>query len=140
MYSRSYFNTSSEISVPDNYDGTAFSDDNLQEEIKTPKIESAKNEIKFSPKSDNEECNSSYQGAEYNECSARERRSENSRFGLDFKGIFGSLFSGEGFSSFLPNKFGVEEILIIGIALFLLFSPEKDIECAFLLLALIFIK
>lgn len=140
MYSRSYFTGGSEISLPENYDGTAFSEDSIQDEIRIPKIESAKNEIKFSPKTEEKECDTSFQPPEYDECMTKEKGTRGGIFGIDFKGILGSVFSGDGFSSILPKDFGIEEIIIIGIALFLLFSPERDIECSLMLLALIFIK
>ena len=139
MYSRSYFQGDSEISVPDNYDGTAFFENAVQSEAKAPKIEPIKVEKKFSPK--DAECECECVG-ENNACNddSTERNARGGIFGLDFKGTFGSLFSGTRLGSFIPKDFGIEEILIIGIALFLLFSPEHDIECALLLLALIFIK
>lgn len=140
MYSQSYFPQGAEISLPENYDGTAFSEDNAQSEVKIPKIESVKNEIKFSPTGDGDECQSASCEGEYEECIAKDKSKGAGLFGIDFKRSFGSLFSGGGFSSLLPKDFGVEEVLIIGIALFLLFSPEHDIECALLLFALIFIK
>ena len=139
MYSQSYFPQGKEISLPDNYDGTAFSDDNFQNE-RTPKIEARQNEIKFSPKDEECESPSDALEAENEECIARTKESRGGLFGIDLKGMFSSLFGGNRFSSIVPKDFGTEEILIIGIALFLLFSSERDIECALLLLALIFIK
>ena len=140
MYSRNYFTGGADITLPENYDGTAFSDvSSGDEEVKAPKIEAVKNEVKFSPKSDTNtrECTEPDEVCE--ECGTKEK-SERGLFGMKFGGSLSSLFSGARPFSFLPNEFGVEEILIIGIALFLLFSPEHDIECALLILALIFIK
>jgi len=134
MYSRSYY-PDTDISVPENYDGTAFSDDFMTSEPKTPKIEPVKNEVKFSPKEP--ECVSE----ESEDCfSPKKEKEHGSLFGIDFGGIFGGLFRGGKLSSIIPKDFGTEELLIIGIALFLLFSPDRDIECALLILALIFIK
>lgn len=133
MYSRSYY-TDTDISVPENYDGTAFTSD-LPEQAPA-KIDSVKSELKFSP---NDNIPKSEDESE--ECLSH-GNTERSRglFGFDFSGLFGGLFSGGGVSHLLPKEFGFEEILIIGIALFLLFSPSKDIECSLLLLTLIFIK
>ncbi|MBR2930687.1 MAG: hypothetical protein IKC32_05610 [Clostridia bacterium] len=60
-------------------------------------------------------------------------------------GFLGSLFSsGIGAFKGLPllknMKFGIEELLIGGTALFLLFSKEGDKECALMLLLLLFIS
>ena len=139
MYSRSYFQGDSEISVPDNYDGTVFFENTAQQEAKTPKIEPIKVEKKVSPKSDECECECDPEPHDCRE-NPHECTDRGGIFGFDFKGAFGSLFSGTRLGAFIPKDFGIEEILIIGIALFLLFSPERDIECALLLLALIFIK
>ena len=140
MYSQSYFPNGRDISLPDNYDGTAFSENTPQSEARVQKIESVKNEIKFSPQSDEGEYTCECENEKYEECLSKSESERGGFLGIDFKGIFGSLFSGSKLSSFIPKDFGIEEILIIGIALFLLFSPERDIECALLLLALFFIK
>ena len=138
MYSRSYFQGDADISVPDNYDGTAFLSEVIQSDAKAPRIEPIKSEIKFSPK--DEACES--ECAETRECDEcpMDKGSGGGFLGIDLKRTFGSIFSGTRLASFLPKDFGFEEILIIGIALFLLFSPERDIECALLILALVFIK
>ena len=138
MYARSYFQGDADISVPDNYDGTAFLSEVIQSDAKAPRIEPIKSEIKFSPKDEarESECERS---CEREECK-REKVSEGGFLGIDLKKTIGSLFSGTRLASFLPKDIGFEEILIIGIALFLLFSPERDIECALLLLALVFIR
>ena len=56
--------------------------------------------------------------------------------------VFRSLFS-KGFDlkamPFLKKGFGTEEILIIGIAAFLLFSKDGDKECAIILLLSLFL-
>lgn len=138
MYSRSYFQGDADISVPDNYDGTAFLSEAIQSDAKAPRIETIKSEVKFSPK--DEACACEPEEA----CDSEECRAEADQrpkgLGIDIKRTFSSIFSGTGLGSVLPKDFGFEEILIIGIALFLLFSPERDIECALLLLALVFIR
>ncbi len=132
MYSRSYY-TDTDISVPENYDGTVFTQDAPEE--KTARIEPVKSEIKFSPadksceENETEECF----------CEAAEQKPK-SFFGIDLSGILGGLFGQKARSSSLLQNIGTEEIIIIGLALFLLFSPSKDIECSLLLFALIFIK
>lgn len=140
MYSQSYFSADRDITPPENYDGTAFADAIMQLDAKPPKIESVKNEMKFSPKNDDYCFEASTAATEKHEPVTNEKQERRGFWGLDLKGFFGSLFSDKSTESFLPKNFGAEEILIIGIALFLLFSPERDIECALLILALIFIR
>lgn len=138
MYARSYFQGDADISVPENYDGTVFLNEVMQAEAKPPRIEPIKSETKFSPK-DESTARDPGTNPECEECSAKPQ-ARGGIFGVDLKGIFSSVFSTSRLGSFLPKDFGFEEILIIGIALFLLFSPERDIECALLLLALVFIR
>ena len=138
MYSRSYFQGDADISVPENYDGTAFFSEAIQTEAKAPRIEPIKSDLKFSPKDEKTSC-------ECDEVCARDehyegRKKDDGDCRTDLKGLFGSALSGTRLASFLPKDFGFEEILIIGLALFLLFSPERDIECALLLLGLVFIR
>ena len=138
MYSRSYFQGDADISVPDHYDGTAFLNEAIQAEARAPRIEPIKSEMKFSPKDESASCECD-QARELDEC--REDCNERTGpFKTDLRGLFGSMLSGTRLATFLPKDFGVEDILIIAIALFLLFSPERDIECALLLLALVFIR
>ena len=65
MYSQSFFNAGRDISPPENYDGTAFSEIPNQSEAKPQKIESVKNEIKFSPKSDELDCECAHCNEKY---------------------------------------------------------------------------
>ena len=130
MYARSYYGE--DVSIPENYDGTAFSEQPSESEARTPRIEPVKSEMKFSPKEP--------EPHEKNECHEECEAKPSGLFGMDFQGILGGFFSGKRISRYFPKDFGTEEILIIGIALFLIFSPSRDIECALLLLALVFIK
>jgi hypothetical protein len=56
-----------------------------------------------------------------------------------FKSILGKGFDLKKFS-IIKNGFGTEEILILGIAAFLLFSKGGDKECAIILLLSIFLS
>jgi hypothetical protein len=58
--------------------------------------------------------------------------------GLPLKGLFSGV-SGFNLGRLGLNKIGTEEILIIGLALFLFLSREGDKECAILLILLLFI-
>ena len=110
MYSRSYEATD-DFHVPDGYSGTAISGD-----IHTECAECETHE----------------------ECSAEKGREGGvfSRILPTFKSIFPFAEGG----LLRDFKIGKEEILIIATAAFLLFSEEKDPECAILLLLLLFIN
>ena len=56
-----------------------------------------------------------------------------------FKSLFGKAFDLKNFSPF-KKGFGTEEILILGIAAFLLFSKGGDKECAIILLLSLFLS
>ena len=51
-----------------------------------------------------------------------------------------SIFTGMDFGKLSFPKIGTEEILIIGLAIFLFLSRDGDKECAVLLLLLLFIR
>ena len=128
MYTRSYFQDDEKISIPENYDGNAFREDS---EAKMNESEKQRNAFTQVNNESSEECF-------FNE------RKDNG--GLGFIQSFlhrlqpSSVF--EKFDFFRGGRFdfGSEEILIFGIALFLFFSEGKDIECALMLLLLLFIK
>ena len=96
--------------IPESYGGTAL----REEECYAPESESVADE--------------------HEECGAMPR--ESTRL-PDFLSGFGGFFDGLGLH--MPKKIGMEEILIGAIALFLIFSDEKDIVLGALLLLLIFI-
>ena len=143
MYTRSYFPDENKITVPENYDGNAFSEDSQREEAPriTPRAAIAQ-ETKISPR---DEAVFIPTSADEVEDEKPAQKSENEGGGflssvfkkLPFSGLFpakmGGIFKDGGF------RIGSEEILIIAVALFLFFSKEGDRECAFMLLALLFI-
>ena len=109
MYSRSYSDGQS-LSLPDSYVGTAF---DRQEPAKEEPIHNEQVE----------------------QVSAKPREP------AEPAGLFGGIldkipFLGGKLSSL---HIGTEELLIAGVALFLLFSKGGDRECALILLALLFI-
>ncbi len=127
MYSRSYYQTEGQSpSPPENYDGTAFSEQSERppelpyeaaDFIPEPKAEAVSSEP--------ESLTASAKG-----------------FSLPFlsgSGGFsiGGLFGKEGG---LLSNIGVEEILILAVAAYLIFSGSGDIECAIMLLLLLFIS
>lgn len=114
MYSRSYGNQSPAMGVPNDYGGTA-----LLEDVHT---EPAEEPTTAADNADTVEVGASPEhGSGISSWLSRLTR--------------GNLLGG---SSFLEH-FGTEEILIIAAALVLLLSPERDIECALMLLVLLFI-
>ena len=132
MYARGY-EDKPEIKLPDGYDGTAFceQDERCDTVFKKPEIKEA--EVKFS--------GFSGETAGDDVFLKNERKEKPKLPKLDFSS-FSSAFLGKGFSfkSLIPEKIDIEDILIIGLALFLLFSKSRDIECSVMLLLLFFIR
>lgn len=132
MYSRSYYPEGEEIKIPENYDGNAFREKEIKEEEK-PSVESRENaeEILRAP----------WDVPEKTEEVMGRANTEKRGFGgifdkLPINSLTGVLpfFKGGKFS------LGHEEILILAIAAFLLFSHGGDKECAIMLLLLLWIK
>lgn len=115
MYSRNYYPEEQEhVTLPDNYDGTAFSDHAVDQ--------SAKSEAKpqFTE--------------EHHDDTVLASIGKSSLFsGLFGKGAF------LGIEGLKMPKIGTEEILIIATAAFLFFSKNGDRESALILLLLLFI-
>ena len=116
MYTRS-FNDNDTLMIPDGYGGSALSRPEPQGEDQVA-----------------EGAESGYEEAEETSSSPK---------GLFNGGRFGSIFGG--FSDILSRwglripKIGIEELIIIAVAAFLLFSPEGDRECSIMLLLLLFV-
>lgn len=138
MYTRPYFQSNSDFSVPQKYDGNALKDEASNESVED-ELTSAENE------ETNEELRApwdekSIEKSEYTQAASAT---------IDTKrGILGGIMKSLPFSA-LPFKFnfggndgfklGYEEILIAAVALFLIFSKSGDKECGIALLTLIFI-
>lgn len=134
MYSRSYKDDATAPVIPENYDGNAFR--RLEEEPPAPRpIIPTVGEAKYSPRED-------FPKIEEAESDKGENATESA-----FASFFGKAFG----KSIIPKrvtellhiesfKLGVEELIIIGVALFLLFSKEGDRECAISLLFLLFVN
>jgi len=127
MYTRSYFRDENALAVPENYDGNALRDD----------VESTKAELiseKDLPESKIDKDEESIEAATVPKLG-------NSFLGGIFKKIpIPSFLSGLDIFKNGTFELGSEEILIIGIALFLLFSRGGDKECAIMLLLLLLVK
>ena len=137
MYSRGLGGDGKERAIPEKYDGTALLDPIAVGEgaacAAAPKfIDSQKKEIKFSPPE---------ASPEEHECDDQPAGEENDDGVLSFaplKWVRGLLPEKSSLSGVLP-KIELEELIIIGLALFLFFSKNGDKECALILLSLIFI-
>ncbi len=119
MYTRVYSPEDAALNVPENYDGNAF-----RESISDVKEPSA--EPVFVPKQENS-------------IHTEKKDDDGILAGLFKKLPLQNVFGGLGIKSLSSFKFGSEEILIVGIALFLFFSKSGDNELAFMLLLLLFI-
>ncbi len=134
MYTRSYYDNEGvahPLSV--GYDGTALCD-----EPPAPKVSVAHTEVgaqkaqtKLSPKETERPV--------IEECSCTDDSNDKRGEG-GFFGQIRSIFSGFLPSRILPEKFGLEELLILGLAIYLFFSSSHDREFSLMLLALIFIS
>ena len=137
MYTRSYFPEEDSISIPKNYDGNAFGDT-----VDTVGIPTSVAEItKISPR-DKIAIEDSIEGEpEREEAPPLTDQAEKST--PVFKGFQIGNFLPAGLKSLLSFDslhIGTEEILIIAIALFLLFSKGGDKECSIILLLLLLIN
>ena len=129
MYTRSYFTDDKTVDIPENYDGTAFGGGITDT--------SEGDAEKRGSLSDEER-------TEGEKAAPTGNRIGISQFfeKLPLKSIFpikdlGSYFTGH---KLIPEKIGMEEALILAIALYLFFSKDGDKECAIMLLLLIFIN
>ena len=132
MYTRSYYPEEERLTVPENYDGTALRESILGESY-TPPTEQTREEKK--------ELRAPWDIPHTEESiptSAEEKKSIAS--GLFEKFPIGKLLGTKDFFRGSINKIGTEEILLVGIALFLLFSKNGDKECAIMLLLLLFVN
>ena len=137
MYTRSYFPEEDSISIPKNYDGNAFGDTSDTVGIPTSVAEitkiSPRDRIAIEDSIENEP------EAEEIQVSSRSIEKEASAF----KGFQLGKFLPDGLKSLLnfdSFHIGTEEILIIALALFLLFSKGGDKECSIILLLLLLIN
>ena len=124
MYSRSYNDDRGmsfdprQTSVPPGYDGTALKDESACEEV------FQKNAPTDASLGDEEPCDKAL-------------HNEGSRSPLS--GLFGLRITDLRLSSLLSG-IGTEELLLIGLSLFLFFSKNRDRECALMIAALLFIR
>ena len=119
MYTRSYFGESQDrLNIPQGYDGTAFVE---------------------------KEEDGAYESDEATTIRQAEERSEEAFAPISSGGIplLSGLFGNGGIFPKINLKIpqiGVEEILILATAAFLIFSKSGDLECAIILLLLLLIN
>ena len=131
MYTRNYCQDSEErIVVPENYDGNTFRTQ--------PNTESA-TYYHIANQTQDPEFNIS-ETPDTKEAMSKSAKSDNSFLSSLKHFIPEGLFTGRGFLRNGLSQIGTEEILIIGIALFLFFSKDCDKECALMLIFLLFVK
>ena len=130
MYTRSFYPEGREdLTIPKNYDGTALSH---------PNTETASTYRENDEKAAHE----NFFKEDFDEPCANIFSSEKNDSGGFLSGLFsklqiknlGGIFKG----GEKELKIGTEELIIIGISLFLLFSKSGDKECGVLLLLLLF--
>ena len=135
MYARSYYPESEKMSVPENYDGNAFG--HIDSKDGAP-------EERHSEKSSYEPVSFLSENPTLHEDRAEpvlKKHASEGGFGSIFKRLpFSNIFGGVDFFRDGFKSIGTEEILLIGVAIFLLLSKNGDKECAVMLLALLFIK
>ena len=130
MYTRSYYDSDGAIhNLPSQgYDGTALQDTPPTEQTQASSVikEESRRETKISPKND-------LHAQDVEEVSAKPS-------GFRIGDYFKWLIKRDIFPFSLPRKLDFEDLLILGIAAYLLLSKSGDKECAILLGLLIFIK
>ncbi len=117
MYSRDFDDKERTLSIPDSYGGTMLTESIERQEC----IDGAPEE-----KDDSEIA------------SAEEKKSRG--FSLfDKLQLKGFQLTKESLLSKIKN-IGLEEILIVAVAIYLIFSEDSDLECALILIALLFVS
>lgn len=140
MYSRSYKQDGDGISIPESYSGVVFREPEVPEIPEDAPRSLAKSaDIRFTAP----------EPPDPNLTASAEVESEESEETVAAGGFFSSvmdklpiksIFSGFDIGKLGLSRIGSEEILIIGLALFLFLSREGDKECAVLLLLLLLIR
>lgn len=140
MYSRSYKQDGESISIPESYGGVAFREPEVEPvPDDAPRSLAKSADIRFT----------SPEPPDPNLTSSLEAEPAKSEETVATGGFFSSimdkmpiknLFSGIDIGKLGLSRIGSEEILIIGLALFLFFSRDGDKECAVLLLLLLLIR
>ncbi len=137
MYSRNYYNQRKEIILPDKYDGTALSD---KEEEST--YTESKEETSSSDSRENKETPSGLFDFGKGGTMIEQNKEKPDKNG-DFSALFSALplkgiLGGFGLDKIKMPSFDAEDLLVLGIALYFLFSKSGDKLIAIMLLILLF--
>ena len=139
MYTRNYYSEDEKIRVPENYDGNAFTE--AKETADAPEVQkSVKTDTESPPLRAPWDVPSEERKEVAEEVMAKPRENVGAFFDFMSKLPFKSVFKKDNFLRNTLSDFGTEELLIIGLATFLLLSKNGDKECAFILLFLLFVK
>ena len=131
MYAQQYEKEKTKINVPNNYSGNA-----LFESIDIKEENERTDESVFPNESHNREHSQDFSDSE-----VLARPKEKSAISSLLKNLpFGNMFGGVDLFKGGKIKFGSEEIIIIAIALFLIFTAGADKELGLMLLLLLFIS
>ncbi len=140
MYTRSYQKgEADEIRIPENYNGTAFMDDDDAVKFKTPEPSQPSPK---QPEDDQPVFAQNKNPWEDTSAPTEEKKEEES---VDVMGVLKKFPVPNLIQKYIPSlnifdSFGTEELIILAVALFVLFSGTKDKECAIILFLLLFIK
>ncbi len=130
MYTRSYYdNDGVAYTLSGSYDGTALRDE--PPPVHNPRIRdegAIPREITKCSPCENESCEDTQ---ECSECGGRD-----TGFLGGIRGWLDNILP----VKFIPDKFGIEELLILGLAAYLFFTKSGDKEFAIMLAVLIFIS
>lgn len=135
MYTRAYYPEEEKITIPENYDGTALREQPETDEAKEP----TETETPLRPSWDIPK-EIEMKDDESDAVMSRPKESDGFFSGLRKKLPLSNIFGGLDIFRDGSLKLGSEEILLIGVALFLFFTKGGDKECAIMLLLLLFIK
>ena len=126
LYTRTFQKSEAEkMNIPQNYDGIAFS----EPEFPPPLLGEVSNETPPSAETTDRASVPTV---------SDKGKTDGSFLGGLFKNI--PFLSSSRFGGKFPDKLGTEDLLIIGVALFLLFTKNGDRECAIMLLLLLFVN
>ena len=133
MYTRSYSDKESPVSIPENYDGTAFGENTKDFESE----EEITSKVAFAPPFFAGEEEEKQKNAESAEAFSPLTNKFSLKSLFPEGGFLGSLK--KSFPRISSPKIGTEEILLAALALYLFLSKDGDKECAIMLIILLFI-
>ena len=131
MYTRSYYPEEERLTVPENYDGTALRENTRREQ---------NSDTERNPNEETRELRAPWDIPKEEAVPTLSETKKSIGAGLFDKLPIGKLLNTKDLFKGSLDKIGTEEILLVGVALFLLFSKNGDKECAIMLLLLLFVN